>query len=636
MVDYKVNNSFNTTPMNSVKILGSIGEQMNTFFENRILSDFAKREIFGEATRVFAERRDDETGIGYWRGEFWGKQAMSAARTYKYTGDEALKQFLIDNTHELLKYQDDDGYLNTYANPDAVFPTDVEIGRRVVGWDCDFNWNIWNRKYTLWGLIEIYEISGDAEILNGAVKLCDHLFAQLKRLNVNLMQTGVFDGLPSGSLLKPILKLYEITEDQKYFDFCIDLVKLWECSEGRPNIITNALSGKPVHTWYESPSEWAKAYEMLSCFDGLCELYRLTGTEKYLKACTMFYDSLKENEYNVIHSVGFNDKFANGSLRQNTLTEACDVIHWIRLCSELYGFTGDPKYLDDIEMAYYNPFLAASFDKIYRGARVVRSSGKNEFMNQMDLKYHDCCTDNMARGYLNVAENFVTYSKNKVFLNFYTDFSAVVPTENGDVKISAEGSYLKDGRVKITVDTGDKTSLNLRIPKCSKGTKITVGEKEYCPEGSGYYQIDIGSGTTVIDIKFDWQTEIRDFKGEVMRFDEMDYRYRRFVRVNIEYKFDDACMVWSRKSTLQYGPTLLTRSKKCGNTYDEMFENDFTVCGKNYTCTLTPISQNEGVREQFEAVFTNGENTFKTTVCDFATGSNEFVGDSTDLFSIWF
>ncbi len=632
MIDYKINNTHHTTPLNSIKILGSVGKQMDDYLENRILSDFAQKEIFGEATRVFGERRDDETGVGYWRGEFWGKQAISGARTYKYTGDESLKQFLIDNAHELLKYQDADGYLNTYADKDSVLAVSYEIGNKVLGWDCDWNWNIWCRKYTLWGLIEIYEISGDAEILNGAIKLCDHLINQLERLNLHIMQTGTFYGLPTGSILKPVLKLYKITENQKYFDFAEGIVAHWCRSEGRPNIITNALSGKPVHEWYPQPNTWAKAYEMLSCFDGLCEFYRLTGVQKYLDACIAFYDLLKEHEYNVIHSVGFNDQFSHGGVRQNSLTEACDVIHWIRLASELYGFTGDTKYLDDIELSFYNPFLSASYADEFRGARVVRSSGRNELTLQMDLKYHDCCTDNMPRGYLNVAENFVTFNDSDVFVNFYTEFEAALPC---GTTVKADGSYLKDGAVRLTVNAQSDTALNLRIPACSRSVKITIGDKQYCPEGSGYYKIKIPDGKTVIDIKFEWQPQIVDFKGEVTRFEEMDFRYRRFIRVSAVYKFDDACMVWDRRCNLQYGPLLLARSKKCGNTPDEIFA-DCTIYGKGYTCTLTPITANEGVREQFKATFTNGEHTFETTVCDFASGSNSFVKDATDLFSIWF
>ncbi len=633
MIDYKVNNSFNTLPLSSVELLGSVGEQMNGYLQNRILSDFAKKKIFGEATRVFGERRDDETGLGYWRGEFWGKQAISAARTYKYTGDKALKQFLIANAHELLKFQDADGYLNTYADKDNVLAASYEIGNRVVGWDCDWNWNIWCRKYTLWGLVEIYEISGDREILDGVTKLCDHLIGQLNRLNLHIMQTGTFYGLPAGSILKPLLKLYEITENQKYFDFAENIVAHWERAEGRPNIITNALSGTPVHEWYPEPNTWAKAYEMMSCFDGLIEYYRLCGRQKYLDACIKFYDLLKESEYNVIHSVGFNDQFSHGGVRQNSLTEACDVIHWIRLASELYGITGDVKYIDDMEKAFYNPLLAASFTDEFRGARVVRSSGRNELTNQMDLKYHDCCTDNMPRGYLNVAENFVCLGKNEVYVNFYTDFKAKLPS---NISISAAGSYLKDGRVKITVTAEHSVRLNLRIPDCSKSTSISLFGNEYRPEKSGYYPIDIEGGTTEIDIKFEWQPQIVDFKGEVIRFKETDFRYRRFVRVSAVHKFDDGCMVWERRSTLQYGPLLLTRSKKCGNTHGEMFNSEFSICGKGYSCTLIPTERRDGIREQFKAVFTNGEHTFSTDVCDFASGSNSFVGDSTDLFSIWF
>lgn len=94
-------------------------------------------------------------------------------------------------------------------------------------------------------------------------------------------------------------------------------------------------------------------------------------------------------------------------------------------------------------------------------------------------------------------------------------------------------------------------------------------------------------------------------------------------------------MVWNRRSTLVYGPLLLTRSKKCGNTVQEMFESDKTVCGKNYKCNLIPIN-NDNVRVCFNAVFENENDRFETMVCDFASGSNDFVGENCDLFNIWF
>ena len=39
-------------------------------------------------------------------------------------------------------------------------------------------------------------------------------------------------------------------------------------------------------------ASWSKTYESLSCFDGLLELYRITGDKKYLEATEKFYDIL--------------------------------------------------------------------------------------------------------------------------------------------------------------------------------------------------------------------------------------------------------------------------------------------------------------------------------------------------------
>ena len=46
---------------------------------------------------------------------------------------------------------------------------------------------------------------------------------------------------------------------------------------------------KETEDWYDDLVSWSKTYESLSCFDGLLELYRITGEEKYLKAPEMSF-----------------------------------------------------------------------------------------------------------------------------------------------------------------------------------------------------------------------------------------------------------------------------------------------------------------------------------------------------------
>lgn len=52
---------------------------------------------------------------------------------------------------------------------------EAEDAEKLVGW------SIWCRKYTLWRLIELYNLLGDEKILTGARRLADHLIDQPRR-----------------------------------------------------------------------------------------------------------------------------------------------------------------------------------------------------------------------------------------------------------------------------------------------------------------------------------------------------------------------------------------------------------------------------------------------------------------------
>ncbi len=634
MINYKVNDIITPAELSGIHVGGNCGKMIDLFFETRVLSDFGKNEVFEETITAMREQKDDDTLVGFWRGEFWGKLAISASRVYLYTKDESLKEFLIDSTHRLLTLQREDGYLGSYKDADNIFPADGEKTREIIGWPCVWNWNVWCRKYTLWGLIEVYQITGDKEILCGAVKLADHLISQLERLGTKLHNVGTFYGLPAGSILKPMLMLYRITEDKKYLDFCLDNVKDWEREDGEmPNLITNALEYKKVHEWYPDPNSWAKAYEMMSCLDGLVELYRITGDKKYFKTVENMYKLLRKYEYNVLFSVGHNDQFADGANCENSLTEPCDVIHWMRVCSELYKLTGKSCYMDDIERAFYNPLLAGTLSDGTYSARVVRTQGMHGYEKQMDLKYSHCCTNNMPRGYLNFAESFCMFDKDTLYVNFYTEYTGILNTPMGKVDVEIYGTYLVDGKVHINIKTEKPMAVKFRIPAYSESTSIYIGDKLITPVSGDYCETTLKAGENTVHLDFTWKAEVRDYTGDISILPENHYKVRRFVEGT--YRVETDHMVWNRRSTLVYGPLLLARSKKNGNTSFEMFGSDRTVCGRKYTCTLTPV-QPKGTHLRFEAHFQNADDSFNVSVCDFATGTNERIKGEQEYFSVWF
>ena len=59
--------------------------------------------------------------------------------------------------------------------------------------------------------MEAYDLTGDKALLDAAARIVDHLAAQLQRLGVPLANTGYFSGLPSMSILKPVVMLAEHT-----------------------------------------------------------------------------------------------------------------------------------------------------------------------------------------------------------------------------------------------------------------------------------------------------------------------------------------------------------------------------------------------------------------------------------------
>ena len=80
-----VQDAMKTPRLRDVRLKGVPAAKMNDLIRARLTSDFAKLNVFAEARRAFVDRDDDVKGHGgVWRGEFWGKQMLSAARVADY------------------------------------------------------------------------------------------------------------------------------------------------------------------------------------------------------------------------------------------------------------------------------------------------------------------------------------------------------------------------------------------------------------------------------------------------------------------------------------------------------------------------------------------------------------------------
>ena len=140
-----------------------------------------------------------------------------------------LRSPIIKNGAELLmETQLPNGYIGNYSE-------EAQLNQ----------WDIWGRKYTALGLIAYYDLSGDRKALDAACRVIDHLMTQVGPGKVNIVTTGNYIGMPSSSVLEPVMYLYNRTRQDKYLDFAKYIVKQWETPEG-PRLISKAIADIPV------------------------------------------------------------------------------------------------------------------------------------------------------------------------------------------------------------------------------------------------------------------------------------------------------------------------------------------------------------------------------------------------------
>ena len=640
MVEYKVKNKIERAPLEGQRIGGYYGDLMDTFFYERITSPFAFEKIYKETEDAFKYQRDDEKGVGIWQGEYWGKWIISASRAARYNGSAELREFIREGARTMMSYQRPDGYLGTYKNSALLFPCTIEEGLAKLGYAVEWNWNIWCRKYTLWGMLEAYALLGDADMLASARGMADYLIAELESLGVEPGQTGTFNGLASCSIMKPMLILYRHTSDKKYLDFCLKMADRWERPEIMPGLIANSLSDMRIREWYPDSNKWAKAYEMMSCFDGIVELYRVTGEQKYFDTVRRFFDMITEHEANILSSVAFNDVFGDAAYDVNCMTEPCDVIHYMRLAHELFLLTGEPKYMDIFESSAYNALFTSAFKDGKWGARALRAQGRHmAAFYQANMKHSHCCVNNMPRGLLNFVESVVMTEGETLLLNLYTDFDGSITVGDKRVAVKIGGDLFDTGRVNISLSGfSGAVKVRMRIPSWSAVSTVTVGNKSYNPtEPTLSFTVD---GATEVEAKFSPEVKVYEITSHPTLGD-LPWQERRWISA-IDNPSDESAYISanpehyirSNVSIIRKGPLLLCRSKLIGSTEEEMFGERLLT--PDYKCTSCErISSPDGINLAFRLAFSNGEKTLEYTVADYCSGTNILTKDMS-LFSVFF
>ena len=462
-----------------IRLRGYVGERLKGCVERHVM---AADGIYLTDPFKWKNERNQ------WQSEFWGKWMHAAAPFARYTGDPKLLANIRASVANLLPSQLPDGYLGNYDEKHR----------------CGKGWDVWGEKYTMLGLIHAYDLTGDRAALDAAARICDYLASVFGPGRRELRKSGQYCGMPSGSVLEPVVWLYNRTKEPRFLAFAKYVVSELNDYDDSARLVDAALAGVDVADrtpWagdgYEGQNRGHKAYEMMSCYQGLVEYGLATGERKYIEAAEKTARNIAATEVNVCGGSASIEHWYRGAKNQVypfcRQQETCVLTTWIRLCAKLLEVTGDPFFADQLEKTFYNAYLASlnrenSFFATYTPLAGYRSRG------QYHCKMHtNCCNENGPRGFVSFLESALQAEGASAAMNLYASstMSVVLPATGEKVTFETFTLYPVENRVEIwnrTAKTGT-FALKLRIPSWSAKTAVSLNGKPVDGVRAGSYLV---------------------------------------------------------------------------------------------------------------------------------------------------
>ncbi|MBQ7948252.1 MAG: glycoside hydrolase family 127 protein [Clostridia bacterium] len=453
------------------------------------------RELWLRFAEVFETKEDSE--LGRWRGEYFGKQMRGAALVYAYTQDEELYGVMTDTVLSLLEKQDELGRFSTY-----------KVEEEFRGWD------MWCRKYVLVGMLYYYEVCKDEALKEKILSACrKHLDYILEKVGgdegkIAITATSHWWGcVNSCTILEPTVEMYKKTGEQRYLDFAEYIVSTGGCSDC--NLVELALEGELSP--YQYPV--TKAYEMMSFYEGLLAYYEVTGERKCFDAVCRFIEAVAKTDITIIGCAGCTHELFDNSVamqteyHENIMQETCVTVTWMRVLRRLYQLTKDTKYIDRFEVSAYNALYGSlntelneqlcmetgkyckamafdSYSPLYMNTRGRGIGGYNEFASG---GYYGCCLAIGACGVALPPLTAVMQGDDGVYVNGLFEGTAKVKDDDGkDVTLHFDSKYPANGDGKITVECENSCRLTLKIRKPDWCEDMTVNG--VCAN-EGYYTL---------------------------------------------------------------------------------------------------------------------------------------------------
>jgi len=389
-----------------------------------------------------------------WIGEHVGKWMHAATLAWANTGDAALREKLDRVAAELIAAQEPDGYLGTY------------VPKQRFGLFNGADWDVWSHKYNLIGLLSYYQYTGNEAALNACRKMGDLLIATFPAKK-SILTAGTHFGMAATSVLEPVVLLYRLTGDERYLNFSRYIVKSWDEPKG-PAILKTLLTEKQVNKVANG-----KAYEMLSNLVGLCELARVTGDHEMLQAVLNAWQDIVDKRLYLTGSASQGECFqADHALPNNAVAhicETCVTTTWIQFNLQLLRLTGEAKFGDELERAFYNHLAAAQHPQGHDWCYYTALEGHKPYDKGIS-----CCHSSGPRGMALVPQSAYLACPDALLVSTFETSTATLDLNGQRVTVEQHSQFPHRGESVLTLRLAKPATFAVKIRVPAWAVPVTV------------------------------------------------------------------------------------------------------------------------------------------------------------------
>lgn len=481
---------------------------------NRLVTVPATYRQFDKTGRVDSVKLKWREGDANKPHIFWdsdiAKWIEGAAYTLYSHRDGNLEALIDSIVADMKKNQDEDGYFNIYYQTCEPHNRFTNRG----------NHELYCAGHLLEGAIAYKNATGKRDMLDVMIKYIDYIEKEFKiKERPESFRTPGHEEIELA-----LVKLYHETNDSRYLELSEYFVNARGKSEGEKQTFANWASAAYAQDHLPVAEQFTAEGHAVRClylFAGAADIARECGDEKLKTACEKLFDNIVNKKMYVTGGLGGNyagEAFSCDYDLPNELayTETCASIAMIFFVQRMYLLTGDKKYMDILELQFYNAVMSGISShgdrffycnplEVHPDRRDYFSSIRNnQFAPEYDRPEYfgcSCCPPNVIRLISSFGQYMYHYDGDKIYVNQFGSSKAEI---NG-VTIEQTTDYPYDGKIRFTVTAKEKKDFEvyIRIPEWSKNFGIDTDLTDSLPYvvENGYIKIKLTALETFTDFK---------------------------------------------------------------------------------------------------------------------------------------